>query len=150
MCASFLTVTLQQCCNRRIRARRISYRPEFSTGLSVDSSRPVGEQPGARITPELKKAAKKLGGSPDVRAPLTIREGEPALRHPFTVEPLTEALYRRFVKAPTARGNYPSTFADFLTEHAGATHGVFDAEGRLIYIGKESDLRAAHRQPRSI
>ena len=31
-------------------------------------------------------------------------------------------------------------------KHPGATHGVFDAKARLVYIGKESDLRAAHRK----
>lgn len=72
------------------------------------------------------------------------------MKHPLTVEPLTEAIYRHFVKAPTARGNYPSTLAGFLTEHPGATHGVFDADGRLIYIGKERDLLAAHRKRQSV
>jgi hypothetical protein len=62
------------------------------------------------------------------------------------VQSLTEAIYHRFVQAPTARGNYPHAFAGFLARHPGATHGVFDAEGRLVYIGKEADLRAAHRQ----
>jgi len=75
-----------------------------------------------------------------------IHEGEPSLKHPLTVEPLTEAVYRHFVKAPTARGNYPATLAGFLGKHPGASHGVFDAEGRLAYIGKEADLRAAHKK----
>ena len=78
--------------------------------------------------------------------PLIFREGELSLKHPITVEPLTEAIYRHFVKAPTAKGNYPSTLSSFLVKHPGASHGVFDAEGRLIYIGKEADLRAAHRK----
>ncbi len=68
------------------------------------------------------------------------------MKHPITVEPLTESVYRHFVKAPTARGNYPATLAGFVAKHPGATHGVFDAEGRLIYIGTERDLRAAHRK----
>ncbi len=68
------------------------------------------------------------------------------MKHPLTVEPLTEALYRHFVKAPRARGNYPATLSGFVTKHPGASHGVFDAEGRLVYIGKEADLRAAHRK----
>jgi hypothetical protein len=59
---------------------------------------------------------------------------------------LTEEVYHRYVKAPTAKGNYPHALAGFLAKHSGATHGVFDAEGRLVYIGKEADLRAAHRQ----
>ncbi len=75
-----------------------------------------------------------------------MRQGEPSLKHPLTVEPLTESIYRHFVKNPKACGNYPTTFAGFLTEHPGATHGVFDAEGRLVYIGKERELRAAHRK----
>jgi hypothetical protein len=68
------------------------------------------------------------------------------LKHPLTVEPMTEAVYRHFVKAPTARGSYPSTLTGFLAKHPGATHGVFDAEGRLAYIGTEPDLRAAHKR----
>ena len=68
------------------------------------------------------------------------------MKHPLFVEPLTEATYHRYVKAPTARGHYPGTFASFLSKHPGATHGVFDAEGRLVYIGKEAELRAAHRK----
>lgn len=72
------------------------------------------------------------------------------MKHPLTVEPLTEAVYRHFVKAPNARGNYPSTLANFLAKHAGASHGVFDAEGRLVYIGKEAELRAAHKKHQAI
>ena len=68
------------------------------------------------------------------------------MKHPLTVEPQTEAIYRHFVKAPSAKGNYPATLSSFLTKHPGASHGVFDAEGRLVYIGKESDLRASHRK----
>jgi hypothetical protein len=68
------------------------------------------------------------------------------LKHPLTVEPLTESIYRHYVKAPTAKGSYPSTLANFVTQQPGATHGVFDAEGRLIYIGTKRDLRAAHRR----
>jgi hypothetical protein len=68
------------------------------------------------------------------------------LKHPLTVHALTEATYRSHVKAPTAKGDYPGTFGRFLVKHPGATHGVFDAEGRLVYIGKESDLKAAHKK----
>jgi len=68
------------------------------------------------------------------------------LTHPLTVHALTELTYHSQVTGPKARGEYPSTLAQFLVKHPGATHGVFDAEGRLIYIGKESDLRAAHRK----
>ena len=68
------------------------------------------------------------------------------MKHPLTVEPLTEAIYRHFVKAPAAKGDYPGTLGGFLAKHPGASHGVFDAEGRLVYIGKEADLRAAHRK----
>jgi hypothetical protein len=68
------------------------------------------------------------------------------LKHPLTVHALTEGTYRSFVKAPTAKGDYPGTLAHFLVKHSGATHGVFDAEARLVYIGKESDLRAAHKK----
>ena len=68
------------------------------------------------------------------------------MKHPLTVQALTEGTYRSFVKAPTAKGNYPATLAHFLVKHAGATHGVFDAESRLVYIGKESDLRATHKK----
>jgi hypothetical protein len=68
------------------------------------------------------------------------------LKHPLTVHALTDGTYRSSVKAPTARGDYPGTLAHFLTKHPGATHGVFDAQARLVYIGKESDLRAAHRK----
>ena len=68
------------------------------------------------------------------------------MKHPLTVNALDEGTYHRQVKAPTAKGNYPGTFAQFLAKHPGATHGVFDAEERLVYIGKESDLRAAHRK----
>ncbi|HKW99196.1 MAG TPA: hypothetical protein VJN43_15765 [Bryobacteraceae bacterium] len=50
------------------------------------------------------------------------------------------------MKAPAAKGNYPASFHGFLSKHPGATHGVFDAEGRLIYIGKEADLVPAHRK----
>ena len=70
------------------------------------------------------------------------------MRHPLIVHSLTEATYDRYVKAPTAKGNYPHALATFLAKHPGATHGVFDAQGRLVYIGKEADLRAAHTQIR--
>jgi hypothetical protein len=66
------------------------------------------------------------------------------LKHPVTVEQLTESTYHRYVKAPTARGHYPGSLAGFLSKHPGATHGVFDAEGRLVYIGREAELRATH------
>jgi hypothetical protein len=49
-----------------------------------------------------------------------------------------------YVKAPTAKGSYPATLAGFLARHSGATHGVFDAEGRLVYIGPAAELHAAH------
>ena len=68
------------------------------------------------------------------------------MKHPLTVHELTEGTYRRHVKAPTARGDYPGTLAHFLHQHPGATHGVFDAEERLVYIGTELDLRAAHEK----
>ena len=68
------------------------------------------------------------------------------MTHPLTVHALTELTYHSQVKGPKARGQYPGTLTQFLVEHPGATHGVFDAEGRLIYIGRESDLRAAHRK----
>ena len=68
------------------------------------------------------------------------------MRHPLTIHLLTESLYVRHVRHPAAKGNYPATFTGFLARHAGATHGVFDAEGRLVYIGREHDLRAAHRK----
>ena len=70
------------------------------------------------------------------------------MKHPLIVHSLTEATYSRYVKVPTAKGNYPHALAGFLTKHPGATHGVFDAQGRLVYIGKEADLRAAHTQIR--
>jgi hypothetical protein len=68
------------------------------------------------------------------------------LKHPVTVAPLTEHTYHTYVKAPAAKGSYPATTAGFLARHSGATHGVFDAEGRLVYIGREADLHAAHRK----
>lgn len=68
------------------------------------------------------------------------------MKHPVTVAPLTERTYHTYVKAPTAKGSYPATLAGFLAKHSGATHGVFDAEGRLVYIGTEADLRNAHRK----
>ena len=68
------------------------------------------------------------------------------MKHPLTVQSLTEATYHKFVKAPTAKGNYPASLHGFLSKHPGATHGVFDAEGRLIYIGKQADLETAHRK----
>ena len=68
------------------------------------------------------------------------------MKHPLTVHALDEGTYRSQVKAPLAKGNYPGTLAQFLSKHPGATHGVFDAEERLVYIGKEPDLRAAHRK----
>jgi len=43
-------------------------------------------------------------------------------------------------------GEYPATLAQFLIQHPGATHGVFDAEGRLIYIGMESDLQGSPQE----
>ena len=68
------------------------------------------------------------------------------MKHPLTIHALTEGTYRSHVKAPSAKGDYPGTLAHFLVKHPGATHGVFDAETRLVYICKESDLRAAHRK----
>ena len=68
------------------------------------------------------------------------------MKHPLTIHALTEGTYRSHVKAPSAKGDYPGTLAHFLVKRPGATHGVFDAERRLVYIGKESDLRAAHRK----
>ena len=68
------------------------------------------------------------------------------MKHPVSVAPLTEHTYRTYVKAPTAKGSYPATLAGFLARHSGATHGVFDAEGRLVYIGPAKDLHAAHRK----
>ena len=68
------------------------------------------------------------------------------MKHPLTIHALTERSYHSHVKAPAAKGDYPGTLANFLAQHPGATHGVFDAEERLIYIGKESDLRAAHKK----
>ena len=68
------------------------------------------------------------------------------MKHPLTVHALNEGTYSSQVKSPEAKGHYPRTFAQFLAKHPEATHGVFDAEERLIYIGKESDLRAAHRK----
>jgi len=68
------------------------------------------------------------------------------LKHPLIVQALTEADYHQYVKAPAAKGDYPGSLAGFLSRHPGATHGVFDTEGRLVYIGKETDLRAAHRR----
>lgn len=68
------------------------------------------------------------------------------MKHPLTVHALTDGTYRSFVKAPTAKGDYPGTLTHFLVKHPGATHGVFDAEARLVYIGKESDLRATHKK----
>ena len=68
------------------------------------------------------------------------------MKHPVTVQALTDSLYQRHVKHPAAKGTYPASFGSFLARHAGATHGVFDAEGRLIYIGRQPDLRAAHRK----
>jgi hypothetical protein len=73
---------------------------------------------------------------------------ETKLKHPLIVHSLTEATYDKYVKVPTAKGNYPHALAGFLATHPGATHGVFDAQGRLVYIGKEADLRAAHMQIR--
>jgi len=66
------------------------------------------------------------------------------LKHPLTVHALTELTYHSQVTGSHARGDYPGSLAHFLIKHPGATHGVFDAEARLVYIGKESDLRAAH------
>lgn len=68
------------------------------------------------------------------------------MKHPVTIHALTDSLYQRHVKRPDARGNYPASFGGFLSQHAGATHGVFDAEGRLVYIGRHADLHAAHRK----
>jgi hypothetical protein len=68
------------------------------------------------------------------------------LKHPVTVAPLTQAIYHIYVKSPTAKGSYPASLTGFLSKHPGATHGVFDAEGRLVYIGREPELRAAHRK----
>ena len=68
------------------------------------------------------------------------------MKHPLTVHALTEGTYRSHVKVPSAKGDYPGTLRHFLVKHPGATHGVFDAETRLVYIGKESDLRAVHRK----
>jgi hypothetical protein len=68
------------------------------------------------------------------------------LKHPLTVHALTDGTYRSFVKAPTAKGDYPGTLSQFLFKHPKATHGVFDAQERLVYIGKESDLRATHKK----
>jgi hypothetical protein len=70
------------------------------------------------------------------------------LKHPLIVYPLTEATYSRYVRVQTAKGNYPRALASFVAKHPGATHGVFDAQGGLVYIGKEADLRAAHPQIR--
>ena len=66
------------------------------------------------------------------------------MKHPLTVHALTELTYHSQVRGSHSRGDYPATLAHFLIKHPGATHGVFDAEARLVYIGKESDLRAAH------
>lgn len=68
------------------------------------------------------------------------------MKHPVTIHALNDSLYQRQVKHPAAKGTYPGTFAGFLARHAGATHGVFNAEGRLIYIGRYADLEAAHRK----
>jgi len=68
------------------------------------------------------------------------------LKHPVSIHALNDSLYQRYVKQPAAKGSYPASFAGFLAEHTGATHGVFDAEGRLMYIGKHADLQAAHRK----
>ena len=66
------------------------------------------------------------------------------MKHPVTVAPLNERTYHTYVKAPSAKGSYPATLAGFLARHSGATHGVFDAEGRLVYIGPAAELHAAH------
>ena len=66
------------------------------------------------------------------------------MKHPLTVHPLTDGLYQKYVAQPAGRGHYSPSLAGFLSRHRGATHGVFDAEGRLAYIGKAADLRAAH------
>ena len=68
------------------------------------------------------------------------------MKHPVSIHALNDSLYQRHVKHPAAKGAYPASFAGFLAQHAGATHGVFDAEGRLIYIGRHADLQAAHRK----
>ena len=68
------------------------------------------------------------------------------MKHPLTVHPLTDAVYQRYVQHPAGKGYYPASLAGFLSRHRGATHGVFDAEGRLVYIGKAGELRAAHRK----
>ena len=68
------------------------------------------------------------------------------MKHSLTVHPLTDSLYQKYVKHPASKGNYPASLAGFLSRHPGATHGVFDAEGRLVYIGKEAELYAAHRK----
>jgi hypothetical protein len=68
------------------------------------------------------------------------------LKRPVTVHPLTDSLYQTHVRHPAAKGHYPASFSGFLSRHPGATHGVFDAEGRLAYIGKQAELHAAHRK----
>jgi hypothetical protein len=68
------------------------------------------------------------------------------LKHPLSVHALTELTYHSQVKGPQARGGYPGTLTQFLARHPGATHGVFDDQGRLVYIGRESELRAAHKK----
>lgn len=68
------------------------------------------------------------------------------MKHPVSIHALNDSLYQRHVNHPAAKGSYPASLGGFLAQHAGATHGVFDAEGRLIYIGRHADLQAAHRK----
>lgn len=72
------------------------------------------------------------------------------MKHSLTVHPLTDSVYQKYVKHSAAKGNYPASLAGFLFKHPGATHGVFDAEGRLVYIGKEAELQAAHPRHASV
>ncbi len=67
------------------------------------------------------------------------------VKHPISVKVLTDSYYQKYVKATHAKGNYPASLALFTLQHPGATHGVFDADDRLVYIGKAADLRAAHK-----
>jgi len=68
------------------------------------------------------------------------------LKHPVTIHALNDSLYQRRVKDPATKSSYLASFGGFFARHAGTAHGVFDAEGRLIHIGRHADLEAAHHK----